>query len=464
MKITVDDLLRVEHVEALRFDHLGRKPFSGVSLDSRSIRGGEVFFAIAGEKVDGHLFVEEAFRKGASCAVVEERALPPEERRLQPLLIVRSTTRALGRLANLWRKKFDIPCLAVAGSNGKTTTKELIASVLKTRYRVLATPGNQNNHIGVPQTLFQLGRRHEVAVIEIGTNHFGELAYLCEILEPTHGLITNIGREHLEFFGDLEGVAKAEGELFESLSRGGIGFVNMDDRRVVKLAGMLKKKVGYGFAAPRPLVRGKLGALDTKGRAEFSVAQRARGRFTVRMGIPGTQAALNGLAAAAAGLAFGVPPLDIGRALSRAKAVERRMEIFTVGGVTIMNDTYNANPDSVLSSLETLRAMPCRGRKIVILADMLELGSSSAAEHKKIGEALARMKFEYVLTFGGMAQHISQHAEGTIVVHYDEKNMLSEYAAELLSGGDIILVKGSRGMRMEDVVTFLRERLAKHPA
>ena len=461
MTLAPDALLSIEYVRKRNLERLGRRTFSGVSTDSRTVKQGNLFVALRGENFDGNAFVKQAFAGGAICAIVDERA-DDEPFREKPHVIVRDTTRAFGELARFHRRKHSIPIIAVAGSNGKTTSKEMISSVLRTRYSVLSTRGNLNNQVGVPQTLFRLKPHHEIGVIEIGTNHAGEIESLCNILEPTHGIITNIGREHLEFFQDLDGVAKAEGELFDALGKSGTGFVNVDDPRIVAEAKRLKRKKSYGFSK-RPRVKGTFLALDDRGCAQFSVKEKGKQAFRVELTMPGKHAAQNALAAAAIGLSFGVSRQKIQGALKKFTAVGKRMEVVRAGGVTVLNDTYNANPDSVLSALETLASMRCSGRKIVILADMLELGTASQSEHEQIGRAIGRMGFEFLLTFGTMAKFINKFAEVNLKLHYDQKNVLSEYAAELASPGDLVLVKGSRGMRMEDVVLFLQERLNGRP-
>lgn len=461
MNLTVKDLLQIDHLAAPGLHAVRTKSFTGVSTDTRAVKKGQVFFALRGERFDGHTFIADAFRKGILCAVVDEKFTPLPEGRF---LIVRDTVQALGQLAGVYRKKFSIPVLAVAGSNGKTTSKEMIAAVLGRKFRVLATEGNLNNQIGVPQTLFRLKPKDRIAVVEIGSNHKGEIRNLCSFLRPTHGLLTNISREHLEYFRDLAGVEEEEGELFRSLGPQGVALVNADDDRVVRQSRAVKKKFTFGFRASRPAVRGTLATVRENGCAELSVRPRGVRPFTVRLRVPGRHAALNALAAAAVGIHFRVPPAKIRSALERFTPVGKRMEIVRAGEVTILNDTYNANPDSVAAALETLAAMKPRGKKVVILADMLELGDASRREHEAIGDRVTVMGFEYLLTFGEQARWIHDRARVAVNVHYDAKNVLAEYAAELLVPGDVVLVKGSRGMRMEDVVAFLVERLGRRAA
>jgi UDP-N-acetylmuramoyl-tripeptide--D-alanyl-D-alanine ligase len=459
MRIGLAELLRVPHLFAINLDAV--RVFRGVSTDTRTIRPGEIFFAIRGERFDGHAFVDAAIAKGAGCIVIDHRA---DRRRWASarLLVVKDAAKAFGALASLWRAQFDIPVIAVAGSNGKTTTKEMIAAVLRTRYTVLSTKGNLNNHIGVPQTMFRLTRRHEVAVVEVGTNHRGEIAYLCDILKPTHGMITNIGREHLEFFGDIEGVATAEGELFAALGARGVGFVNADDPRVVRQARRLKRAVSYGFTKRARSLRGTFRSMSPEGCAAFSVQSGRRRPFTVELSVPGRHAMANALAAVAVGMTLNVPTSGIRRSLNAFSAVGKRMEVLKAGGVTILNDTYNANPDSVIMALETLAAIETEGKKVVILADMLELGTRAREEHRRVGEAV--VGFEALLTFGELAKEINASAQAPLKKHFKAKNLLAASAAKLLAPGDIVLVKGSRGMKMEDVVTVILDTLGKHAA
>ena len=460
MKIGAVDLLRVPHVSVWNMESGRTKSFTGVSTDSRTVKSGEIFFALRGEKYDGHKFIDRAFAEGAACAVIDDQA-ESERWKSRPILVVRDTTRAFGLLANIWRMKFDIPILAVGGSNGKTTTKEMIAAVLSSKYRVLKTEGNLNNQVGVPQTLLRLNSRHEIGVVEIGTNHAGEIAYLSEILAPTHGMITNIGHEHLEFFGDIDGVANAEAELFSAIAKSGTGFINTDDEHIIRHAKKIKKKMTYGFTKYSNTVRGTFHTMTQNGCAEFSVRLKGRKPFEVHLSVPGKHAMSNALAAATAGLAFKVPQKNIQEALGKFHAIGKRMEVLNIGGVTILNDTYNANPDSVISALETLSAMKCRGKKIVILADMLEMGGAAREEHARIGDIISTQKIDYLFTFGEFARSIHSRAKVNMKVHYDQKNILSEFVFELLAPGDAVLVKGSRGMKMEDVVTFLTQRLRK---
>lgn len=461
MKFNAKDIARIPHLEFRNGNLLKGRKISGVATDSRELRAGQIFFALRGESFDGHKFLADVFEKGASAAVVSS----PEAAGTFPdkvMLVVEDTVRALGDLARMHRQRFDIPVLAIGGSNGKTTTKEMVATVLGAKHRVLNTEGNHNNYIGVPLTLLRLQKKHDIAVIEIGTNHPGEIAYLCGIVEPTHGLITNIGREHLEFFGTLDGVADEEGALFESFRhrKKGLAFVNADDERVAVKAKGIKKRITYGIAAKRPDFRGKVVGCDASGCAEIRFSGKSiKKDESVRLSIPGEHNAINALAAVAVGATFRVPGRKIRKALESFRPASKRMEVLNLEGVLVFNDTYNANPDSMIAALKTLASAAVSGKKIAVLADMREMGEAGREEHARIGMEIPQLGIDYLLTYGDLARYIQDAAQLANGVHYDQKNILAEYLAELIAPGDAVLLKGSRGMKMEDIVTFLKERL-----
>jgi UDP-N-acetylmuramoyl-tripeptide--D-alanyl-D-alanine ligase len=461
MRLTVRDLEKIPHREFRGRELHARLTVKGVSTDSRTTRPGDLFVALRGGSFDGHRFVGAAFARGAVGAVVEE--VPPgADGSSRPLVIVGDTLEALGALARAYRGRFSIPFLAVGGSNGKTTTKEMIAAVLGRKYNVLSTEGNLNNGIGVPMTLFRLNRKHEVAVIEIGTNHPGEIAGLCRTLDPTHGLITSIGREHLEFFGSLDGVEAEEGELFRFLSSrgGGMAIAGVDDPRIALAARPVKRTLTYGFGARSASLRGRSVAIDEGGRASFEFRSASMKRWhRVRLAVPGRHNAMNALAAAAAGVAFHVPAVEICTALESCRPAGRRMETMSIGGVTILNDTYNANPDSTIAALETLASLRVPGKKIAVLADMKELGDRAAEGHAEVGNKAAELGIGDLLTYGELARGIHDAAGTPGALHFQEKEALGAHLAAIVVSGDAILVKGSRGMHMEDVIAFLKNRL-----
>lgn len=460
MNFTVADLVAVPGSRLRGPSLKSGVRFRGISTDSRTLEKGDLFVALRGENFDGHRYVDVAIERGA-VAVVVESSYPITGQERIPHLVVGSTAVALGELALRYRRKFSLPVLAIGGSNGKTTTKDMIALVLAQRLSVLSTEGNLNNHVGVPQTLFRLRPGHDVAVVEIGTNHPGEVRALCGILEPTHGLVTMIGKEHLEFFRSISGVAKEEGWLYNFLigKPRAVAFVNADDPLVVRASKGVRRRVLYGAVARGADLRGMVKAADASGRVLLALRRKGQQRETeVHLRVPGEHHALNAIAAAAVGMHFGVSIGQIAKALESFRPVNRRMEVLSFDGMTVLNDSYNANPDSTIAALRTLASARARGKRIAVLGDMLELGETSGREHVRVGKEAARLKIDYVLTYGEAAREIHRAADGPSAIHYEQKNMLSEYLAELAGPGDIVLVKGSRGMKMEDVVTFIRER------
>lgn len=459
-KITVKDLQKLTDSEIINKDLLKRRRIMGVSTDSRTVKQDELFFALKGEKFDAHNFIDDAIHAGAAAIVVNKEWAQKNEIHFKPLpcavVITPDTTVALGELARIYRRKFTIPVIAVAGSNGKTSTKEMVSAVLKTKYNVLQTEGNLNNHIGVPQTLFQLTSKHDAAVIELGTNHFGELKYLCEIAEPTHGLITNIGKEHLEFFVDEDGVAREEKELFRYLERNkGIPFVNCDDKHLQEECKTIKRSLCYGTASTAD-IRAKKIEMNELGQARFNVVWAKKDiLFSVKLSVPGSHNVTNALAASAVGLKLKVKPKKIAEALRKFSSASKRMEVLSHNGIIILNDTYNSNPDSVIAALKTLKLFATSGRKIVVLGDMRELGEASKREHTNIGVIASEMKFDKLFTFGPFSKYTCEAFGHSSAKHFESKEELREALQQLLQPGDVVLIKGSRGMKMEEVVQQL---------
>ena len=459
-KITVKDLQKLTDAEIINKDLLKRKRIAGVATDSRAVNQDELFFAIKGEKYDAHDFIHDVIRAGVAAVVVQREWAQKNEIHFKPLsytvVIVPDTTVAFGELARIYRRKFDIPVIAIGGSNGKTTTKEMVSAVLKTKYDVLQTEGNLNNHIGVPQTIFRLTPKHDVAVVELGTNHFGELKYLCEIAEPTHGLITNVGKEHLEFFVDEEGVAREEKELFRFLEKNkGIPFVNCDDKHLQEECKAMKRSLCYGAASSAD-IRAKKVEVNELGQAKFNIVWAKKDvLFSVKLSVPGIHNVTNALAASTVGLKLKVKPKKIAEALRKFTSASKRMEILSHNGIIILNDTYNSNPDSVIVALKTLQSFNTSGKKIVVLGDMRELGEASKREHTNIGVVASEMKFDRLFTFGPFSKYTSEAFGHSSAKHFESKEALGEELKTLLQPGDVVLVKGSRGMKMEEVVQQL---------
>lgn len=459
-KITAKDFQKLTGAEIINKDLLKRRRILGVSTDSRAVKKDALFFALKGERFDAHDFIDDVVRSDAAAVAVNRDWAVKNDLYFRTFpcafIIVPDTTIALGELARIYRRKFDIPVLAIGGSNGKTTTKEMITAVLKMKYTVLHTEGNFNNHIGVPLTLFRLSHEHDVAVIELGTNHFGEMKYLCDIAEPTHGLITNIGKEHLEFFGDENGVAKEEKELFRFLEKkDGFAFISTDDKYLAGEEKIVKKSLTYGSSSKSD-VRAKKVELNELGQPKFNVEWHKKEiSFAVKISVPGMHNVTNALAACAVGLKLKVKPKKISSALGKFSSASKRMEVLSHNGVIILNDTYNSNPDSVIVALKTLKSFTTSGKKIVVLGDMKELGDASKREHTNIGVIASEMKFDALFTYGPFSKYTSEAFGHFSARHFESKDELSAELKKMLQPGDVVLIKGSRGMKMEDVVQQL---------
>ena len=447
-----------------------------VWTDSRTVRRGDLFVALTGVRFDGHQFVADALQKGAVGAIVRRgfvgaggASAGPHPARKAPgkalLIEVEDPLCAFQELARAHRRRFGIPVVAVSGSNGKTTTKEMIGAILAECFPVLKTDGNLNNHIGVPQTLLRLTARHEAAVIEMGISRLGEMARLCEIAEPTHGVLTNIGPTHLETLGDLRTVAQAKGEMLDRLPRDGTAVLNADDAFFKDLAARVRGQVrSFGFSE-----RADVRALQVERRGlAFSlirVGVRGRARpFSVTLGVAGAHNIANALAAVATGLALGVGESAIRAGLARFRPTAMRSQVRRWRGVTWLNDCYNANPSSMRAALRWLAEFKSEvkghGRAIAVLGDMLELGEGSVRIHRDLGEELARQGTDYLLTVGDLAAEIAAGARGAgmpadHVIVAQEHAALAERLKGILHAGDVVLLKGSRGVRMERVLEEL---------
>jgi UDP-N-acetylmuramoyl-tripeptide--D-alanyl-D-alanine ligase len=454
MILTKEDILKIDFDTIQNFYNL--KDIAGVSIDSRSIKQNEIFFAIEGENFDGHSFVKNVFENGASLVIVNKKWYIKNSKNFldKPLVVVDDTVKALGQLAACFRSKFHKPVIALTGSNGKTTTKEMIFSVLSEKYNVLRTEGNLNNHIGVPMMIFKMNEKYDIAILEMGTNHFGEIDYLCNIAQPDYGLITNVGHAHLEFFKDLNGVRKAKGELFNYLSKNDkIGFVNCNDKNIVKAAGKLKCRETYGFDGNFNYSSEFL-EIKNKSDERFRINYSENKSFIIELSIIGRHNIQNALAAAVIGLKFNVNPKKIQRALKSFKPSSKRMELEEINGIQILNDCYNSNPDSVRAALEAMKNFSSAGSKIIILGDMLELGTQEESEHRKIGKMIKDYGFDKALFYGPLSKYTYKELTNKITIceYYKDKKDLVKKLKEIVIKGDIILLKGSRGMKMETIL------------
>jgi UDP-N-acetylmuramoyl-tripeptide--D-alanyl-D-alanine ligase len=437
-------------------------PVAGVSTDTRSIPPGSAFVALRGERFDGHDFLAEAARSGAACAVVlRERAgaVPAG----LPALLVDDTLRALGAIARHHRLRFALPVVGVTGSNGKTTTREMIAAILATRGPVLKTEGNLNNEVGVPLTLLRLDASHAAAVIEMGMNHRGEIGRLTALAEPRVGVVTNAYPAHLEGLGTVDGVADAKGELYKGLPADGIVVANADDPRMLHRARKSGRRVlTFSGGQDREADVVVLDVLSEDPDGMRFLLGIGTKELEVTIPLVGAHNAVNAAAAAAAALALGCTDREIVRGLAAVRTVGRRLRIERLpSGVLLVDDCYNANPASMKAALATLRTLAGTGRAVAALGDMLELGAAEADLHRELGADAARSGLAALATFGPRSRlaHEAALAAGVPAAdafHTEDPQALAAFVRERLRPGDVLLVKGSRGMKLERLVEALR--------
>lgn len=434
-----------------------RTSFEAVCTDTRQLVPGCLFVALKGERFDAHEFLAKAAEQGAGGLVVTAgRALPPLPEDVG-IYAVNDTQEALGALARFHRFRFQLPVGAVGGSNGKTTTKEMVAAILQTRGPSLRTEGNLNNEIGVPLTLFRLEPAHVAAVIEMGMNHEGEMTRLANIAHPDAAVLTVIQPEHLEGLGSLEAVARAEVELFRALPADKIAVVNLDDEHIVREAkGLTCRRLTFGRSEAADV---RLVAVEKLGREGLRISVAFSGKtHGFKLGFLGEHNAQNATAAFALAIALGYPPEACVQGLEQARPYARRLNLVDApGGITVLDDCYNANPESVIAALDTVKdlADAQRGRAVAVLGDMLELGSGELDDHRRVGTH-AKDRVTLAAFFGPRSTH-TQSGSG-LGAHFTEVDALVGWLRPQLQAGDVVLVKGSRGMRLERVVDALTGR------
>ncbi|MGA9395458.1 MAG: UDP-N-acetylmuramoyl-tripeptide--D-alanyl-D-alanine ligase [Azonexus sp.] len=422
------------------------RAISGVSTDTRAIGQGQLFVALRGERFDAHDFIGQAVAAGAAALLVSDQASVPAG---VPAVVVDDTRLALGKLAAAWRARFTIPVIAVTGSNGKTTTKEMIAAILKAQFgdAVLATRGNLNNDIGLPLTLLALDETHLAAVIEMGMNHPGEIAYLAGLGAPNVALVTNAQRAHLEGMGDMDEVAREKGSIFTGLAAGGVAVINADDAYADLWRALAGKHRQLSFGIEQ--VADVHGALRQHGLESRLTLRTPEGTVELRLAVPGRHNARNAAAAAAACLAAGIPLTAVVTGLEHFSGVKGRLQIRQGrAGALVIDDTYNANPDSVRAAIEVLAATI--GRKLLVLGDMGEIGEASGQYHDEIGGYAKSQGIDLLFGLGEACQQaVRNFGEGGR--HFTDIEKLIVAVNKELGPETAVLVKGSRFMKMERV-------------
>ena len=431
----------------------------GISIDSRQIKTGELFVAIKGERFDGHQFVEQAIQNGANGILIHENIDIPDG---TAVIRVDNTLTALGDIARANRYKNTVPVIGITGSNGKTTTKDLVAGILEQSLKIIKNEGNYNNEIGLPLTLLKISQSTEAAVVEMGMRGIGQIKHLAEVAHPNIGIVTNIGLTHLELLGTQENIAKAKSELLEALPPDGLAILNGDDPLVRRMGDITEcRTVLYGIDSPGLDYRAGEIKIQNNG-SQFKVYFKGES-FGLFIPVPGRHNILNALAAVALAKELGLDNDTIKRGLAKSEISGKRLRIIQSHGSWIIDDTYNASPTSVKAALDVLAELDYGKRKIAILADMLELGSESAAIHHEIGEYAFHKGVQILWGHGNFAkEYVSGFLAQTPVgienrnaEYYPDKTLLLKEINELVLPGDVVLVKGSRGMKTEDVVAVL---------
>src|SRR5580692_8606580 len=440
-------------------ENAGALVATGYSIDSRTVAPDELFFAVRGERFDGHDFVTAAFERGAVGAVVSRAraASLPDAALARPLLIAEDPLLALQSLATHVRRQWGRRVVAITGSAGKTTTKEAVAAALGAKFNVLKSQGNLNNGFGLPLQLLRLTQEHEIAVVEMGMNHAGEIAALARIATPDWGVITNVGTAHIENFKEGQaGIARAKFELVEALPANGVAFLNCDDAYAAQFGRDFQGRVVYFGSGPIADPQILSVAEDSDGlHVRFRAGER-EGAFTLHM--LGAHNASNALAGLAVALEAGVDLDAAVKALASLSAGDKRGEVIDVGGATILNDSYNSNPEALRSMIQTLASRPA-GRRILVGGEMLELGEHGPALHTACGRAAAEAGLDLVAGVQGNAEHLATAAckGGVASLFLPDAEAAGRWLKQNLQPGDVVLIKGSRGVHLERAIAALTE-------
>lgn len=456
-KITLEDMFDLTGSEIFNPDTFIAT--SNVSTDTRTIVRNSVFIALKGEKFDGHNFVDAAISKGASAVVINRNKLKKFDHLDVTIITVPDTTTAYGELATAYRKKLSAKVVAITGSNGKTTTKEILSSLLSEKFKVTKTLSNNNNHIGVPLTIFSADMKTDILVLELGTNHFGEIKYTAHIAQPDYSVITNIGQSHLEYLKDLEGVAGEKMALFEETEAcGGKLFVNNDDTLIKEKTRKMKDKTTFGLKG-RCDIRGSIKGVGKNGETILNIAT-SKKNFDIKVPLLGQTNAQNFLTAAAIALELGLSKTDIIKAASKLTAVDKRLNLVSYNSFELINDTYNSNPESMRSAFRFMKAYAGKRRKIAVLGDMFELGDETERIHREMAHEVITNGISEIYTTGKMMALLNEELvnAGKNAVHFRNRRSLASFLSRLDKSDSLVLLKGSRGMKMEEFIPYIGQQ------
>jgi UDP-N-acetylmuramoyl-tripeptide--D-alanyl-D-alanine ligase len=455
--LNIKDLFEVPDSKIYEPDKLKRIDY--VSIDSRKIRSNTLFIALKGNRFDGHNFVKDAVRNGAVAIMINKKKINQFDEIKVPIVTVTDTTIALGEIAKTWRKKLDAKIIGITGSSGKTTVKEMLAEILSEKYSVNKTEANNNNHIGVPLTILNTTENHQVLVAELGTNHFGEIPYTAKILSPDYSLITNIGDSHLEFLKTRNGVWREKSFLFEeTINNGGKVFLNYDDPMIKAQHSRQGKQISFGFSGSTD-VRSELKSYTDDGKPVIEVSYKKK-YFDVTLPIYGEQSAKNFLAACTIALEMGLSIEQIKKSVKRLRASSGRLDVQNYKNFILIDDTYNANPDSTKAAIELVGKIKSFKRKILFLGDMLELGNNSIKLHVGLKDVIIKSGIDEVYTIGSMMKCLNEKLAQTNLnaKHFKSRKKFENFINETSIENSVILVKGSRGMKMEEFVSTIKRK------
>jgi len=458
INLTIEDLFNIP--TAVIYNPDNYKNVTSVSIDSRSIKKNSLFIAVKGDKFDGHNFIKDAIKKGATTVVINEKNYKKFNFLQIPFVTVKDTTLALGDLAKTWRRKLRTKIIGITGSAGKTTTKEMLTTLLNEKYSVNKTIGNNNNHIGVPLTFFNTNNKHDFLVLELGTNHFGEIAYTSDIAKPNFALITNIGSSHLEFLKNKKGVLKEKIALFEStISQNGLLFINNDDNLLNGCIKDYTNKITFGFNNQADVLA-NIKDYSDDGRSIIEIFFKNK-TITQTFPLYGEQNAKNYLAAATIALTLGLNKKQILTGTSKFKAVDKRLNVKKFANFILIDDTYNANPESMKHAVELLSKIKIYKSKILVLGDMFELGKQSVKLHVELGRFIKKNRVDSVYTIGTFMKNLNLILNKNKIdnAHFKNRQSLKSFLNKMPIDNSVILLKGSRGMKMEEFVKTIEARV-----
>ena len=455
--LSIEDIFNIPNAEIFNPDNF--KTIKAVTIDSRNVPADSLFIAIEGEKFDGHNFVNAAVKNGAIAVVINETKISDFDDLKVPLICVKDTTKALGDIAKAWRNKLTTKIIGITGSAGKTSTKEILAILLNEKFSVNKTIANNNNHIGVPLTIFSTNNTHDYLVAELGTNHFGEIKYTADIALPDYALITNIGSSHLEYLKNKKGVLNEKKALLEStISNNGILFINNDDPLLKNVAKDYAKRITYGFKNESDF-KGEIINYTDDGKPIINIKYKNK-KLETEFPLFGEQNAKNFLASAAVAIKLGLNRDEILSGLNKIKSVEKRLNVKRFKDFLLIDDTYNANPESMKYSISLLSKIKSIKKKIVILGDMFELGDEEIKLHKNMAAVIKKNKIDVVFLLGSRMKYLTAELKKIKInsSHFENRDELKSVINKTDFKDSVVLVKGSRGMKMEEFVNVIEKK------